>query len=124
MLFRSNGEWDNSVSKLFYGKVYASLGAAYGRRFLYEEAARVYLEAYRICGDMEILRTYLYCCYRALPEDQYVKMLSGNSVFLNMASAMKEEIREVQREIDVDISEEQFELWKKEYRKSDKNRSM
>ena len=53
-----------------------------------------------------------------------MKMLSGNSVFLNMASAMKEEIREVQREIDVDISEEQFELWKKEYRKSDKNRSM
>lgn len=117
-----NSEWDNSVSKLFYGRVYASLGAAYGQRFLYEEAARVYLEAYRICGDMELLRTYLYCCYRALPEDQYVKMLSGNSTFLNMDSAMKEDIREIQRGIDVDIPEEQFEQWKKEYRKINKSR--
>lgn len=117
-----NSEWDNSVSKLFYGRVYASLGAAYGQRFLYEEAAKVYLEAYRICGDMELLRTYLYCCYRALPEDQYVKMLSGNSMFLNMDAAMKEDIREIQRGIDVDIPEEQFEQWKKEYRKINKSR--
>lgn len=116
-----NREWDNSISKLFYGRVYASLGAAYGRRFLYEEAAKVYLEAYRICGDMELLRTYLYCCYKALPGDQYVKMLSGNSVFLNMDSAMKEEIREIQRGIDIDIPEELFEQWRKEYRRIDKS---
>ena len=103
------------------GRVYASLGAAYGRRFLYEEAAKVYLEAYRICGDMELLRTYLYCCYKALPGDQYVKMLSGNSVFLNMDSAMKEEIREIQRGIDIDIPEELFEQWRKEYRRIDKS---
>ena len=38
-----NREWDNSISKIFYGRVYASLGAAYGSRFLYEEAAKVYL---------------------------------------------------------------------------------
>ncbi len=116
-----NREWDNSISKLFYGRVYASLGAAYGRRFLYEEAARVYLEAYRICGDMELLRTYLYCCYKALPGEQYVKMLSGNSAFLNMDSAMKEEIREIQRGIDLDMPEELFEQWRKEYRRIDKS---
>ena len=82
----------------------------------------MYLEAYRICGDMELLRTYLYCCYRALPGDQYVKMLSGNSTFLNMDAAMKEDIREIQRSIDVDIPDEQFEQWKKEYRKINKSR--
>ena len=73
---------------------------------------------------MELLRTYLYCCYRALPEDQYVKMLSGNSMFLNMDSAMKDDIREIQRGIDVDIPEEQFEQWKREYRKMNKSRVM
>lgn len=70
---------------------------------------------------MELLRTYLYCCYKALPGDQYVKMLSGNSVFLNMDSAMKEEIREIQRGIDIDIPDEQFEQWRKEYRRIDKS---
>ena len=31
-----HGERDDSVDKTFYGKVYACLGAAYGRLFLYE----------------------------------------------------------------------------------------
>ena len=53
--------------------------------------------------------------------DQYVKMLSGNSVFLSMDSAMKEEIREIQRGIDMNIPDEQFEQWKKEYRRIDKS---
>ena len=35
-------ERDESVDGIFYGKVYACLGAAYGRMFLYEEAAKMY----------------------------------------------------------------------------------
>ena len=50
-----------------------------------------------------------------------MKMLSGNSVFLSMDSAMKEEIREIQRGIDMNIPDEQFEQWKKEYRRIDKS---
>lgn len=116
-----NQEWDDSMKKDFYGKIYACLGAAYGHLFLYEEAARTYLEAYRICGDAEMLKAYLYCCYRYLPEDQYLKMLSGNPVYLSMNSVLKEEIRNAQHEVDVDIPEEQLEQWKKEYRRIKKN---
>ena len=53
------GERDDSVDKKFYGKVYASLGAAYGRLFLYEEASKMYEAAYEICEEPEMLKAYL-----------------------------------------------------------------
>lgn len=115
-----NGEWDDSVHKSFYGKIYACLGAAYGRLFLYEEAAHMYLEAYRICEDTCMLKAYLYCCYRYLPREQYVKMLSGNPVYLSVDSVLKEEVKNVRQEVDVDIPEEQLDQWKREYRRLDK----
>ena len=37
-----NGEKDETVDEKFYGKIYASLGAAYGRLFLYQESAKMY----------------------------------------------------------------------------------
>lgn len=115
-----NQEWDDSVSKMFYGKVYACLGAAYGHLFLYEEAARMYQEAYRICEESDLLKAYLYCCYRFMPEDQYVKMLSGNPIYLSVNSLLRDEMKEVQKEIDIDMPEEQLVQWKKEYRRTDK----
>ena len=39
-------EVDESVDKKFYGKVYACLGSAYGRLFLYKEEARMYIRRY------------------------------------------------------------------------------
>ena len=115
------GERDDSVDKKFYGKVYASLGAAYGRLFLYEEASKMYEAAYEICEEPEMLKAYLYCCRRAMPEDKYVKMLSGNPAFLSMDPQIKESIREVRREIDPDLPEKKLDQWKKEYRRIDKN---
>ena len=115
-----NQEWDDSVPKMFYGKVYACLGAAYGHLFLYEEAARMYQEAYRICEESDLLKAYLYCCYRFMPEDQYVKMLSGNPIYLSVNSLLRDEMKEVQKEIDIDMPEEQLVQWKKEYRRTDK----
>lgn len=112
-----NQEWDDSMKKEFYGKIYACLGASYGHLFLYEEASRMYLEAYRICSEEEMLKAYLYCCRRYLPGEKYLKMLSGNPVYLGMESALKEEIRETQFEVDVDIQEERLEQWRKEYRR-------
>ena len=47
-------------------------------------------------------------------------MLSGNPIFLSMASVIREDIKKVQQEIDIDIPEEQFAQWKKEYRRIDK----
>lgn len=115
------GERDDSVDKKFYGKVYASLGAAYGRLFLYEEASKMYEAAYEICEEPEMLKAYLYCCRRAMPEEKYVKMLSGNPAFLSMDPQIKESIREVRREIDPDLPEKKLDQWKKEYRRIDKN---
>ena len=115
------GERDDSVDKKFYGKVYASLGAAYGRLFLYEEASKMYEAAYEICEEPEMLKAYLYCCRRAMPEEKYVKMLSWNPAFLSMDPQIKESIREVRREIDPDLPEKKLDQWKKEYRRIDKN---
>lgn len=107
------GERDDSVDKKFYGKVYASLGAAYGRLFLYEEASKMYEAAYEICEEPEMLKAYLYCCRRAMPEEKYVKMLSGNPAFLSMDPQIKESIREVRREIDPDLPEKKLDQWKR-----------
>lgn len=119
-----NKEWDDSVEKAFYGRIYACLGASYGRIFLYEEAARMYQEAYRICEDNDILKAYLYSCYRAFPEEQYVKMLSGNPVYLSMDSLLKEEMKRLRKQVDMDVKEEEYARWKKEYRRIDKSRGI
>lgn len=117
-----NKEWDDSVDRTFYGNIYGCLGTAYGRLFLYEEAASMYREAYQICEEPGMLKSYLYCCMRALPESEYVKMLSGNPVFLSMSSLIKEEMEQVKKEVDLDMGRERLGAWKKEYRKIDKGR--
>ena len=117
-------DWDESVSKKFYGQVYAYMGAAYGHQFLYEEAARAYQEAYRICEQPEMLKAYLYCCYRALPENEYLKMLSGNPVYLSMGTMIKDDVKKVQKKLEIDASEERLLQWKKDYRRIDKSREM
>lgn len=113
-------EWDDSVDKSFYGKVYGCLGTAYGQQFLYEEAAAAYKEAYRLSEDPEMLKAYMYCAYRSMPEAEYVKMLSGNSVYLSMDSLLKEELKQARRSVDMDVTDEKLEIWKKEYRRIDK----
>lgn len=112
-------EWDDSVDKRFYGQIYGCLGSAYGRLFLYEEAAEAYQEAYRICEDQDMLKAYLYCCYQAYSEKKYVKMLSGNPLYLSMDSVLKEELKALHRETDPLIEDEQLEQWKNEYRRID-----
>ena len=81
-------EYARQVDKSFYGKVYGCLGTAYGQQFLYEEAAAAYKEAYRLSEDPEMLKAYMYCAYRSMPEAEYVKMLSGNSVALSLESRL------------------------------------
>lgn len=62
-----NGEKDDSVDKRFYGRVSACLAGAYGRAFLYEESARMYEKAYKICEDNKMLEGYLYASSRYMP---------------------------------------------------------
>lgn len=115
-----NCEWDESVEKSFYGRVYACLGAAYGRLFLYKEAAFMYEKAYRICEDEDMLKAYLYASMRAYPEEEYTKMLSGNSAFLSMNSRIREELEEMKKEVNLDLDEKEIAVWKRAYRRIDK----
>ena len=113
-------EWDDSVSRKFYGQVYACLGTAYGRMFLYEEAMAAYKEGYRILEDAGILKAYLYCCMKTKAPEEYVKMLSGNSAFLSMDAVLKEELKKARKENDLDIDEKELDKWKSQIRNIDK----
>lgn len=111
-----NREWDDSVDKTFYGRIYACLGTAYGSLFLYEEAAAMYREACHICEEPDMIKAYLYCCQRYLPEEDYLKMLSGNPVFLAMNSLVREDVERVKRDVGLEVDEGKLAEWKKEYR--------
>ena len=113
-------EWDESVSRKFYGRVYACLGTAYGRMFLYEEAMAAYKEGYRILEDSSVLKAYLYCCLKTKAPEEYVKMLSGNSAFLSMDAVLKEELKKARKENDLDIDEKELDKWKSQIRNIDK----
>ncbi|MCB7303416.1 hypothetical protein NE683_03745 [Bariatricus massiliensis] len=112
-----NGERDESVDSRFYGRVYACLAGAYGRAFLYEESARMYEKAYRICEDSRMLEGYLYACYRYLPVDEYQKMITENDVLLDVDNKLAAKIAETRDNISIDSSRELLEEWKKEYRR-------
>lgn len=113
-----NGERDGSVDKRFYGRVYACLAAAYGRAFLYEESAKMYERAYKICEDKSMLEGYLYACYRYMPSDEYQKMIMSSEVFLQVDNRLAEKIAKVKENTEVPASREIFEQWKKEYRRA------
>ena len=115
-----HGDWDDSVSIQFYGRVFACLGTAYGKMFLYQEAADAYHEAYRLCEDTDMLKAYLYCCMKIKTPDKYVKMLSGNAAFLNMDAILKEELKKAKKEEDLEIQEREIEKWKSQVRNIDK----
>ena len=119
-----NKERDESVDSKFYGRVYASMAAAYGHQFLYEEAAKAYHEAYKICEEQELLKAYLYSCYRAMSQEEYEKLISGNPVLSDLNTELKEQIERTKKEIGLDIPEEKLEEWKKDYRRIDKQQGI
>ena len=73
------------------------MGAAYGHQFLYKEAAKAYQEAYKICEQPDILKAYLYSCYKALPHDEYLKMLSGNPILLSLDTILRDEMEKTKK---------------------------
>lgn len=113
-------EKDDSVGKEFYGKAYGCLGSAYGKLFLYEEAAEAYKKGFELCEDTDMLKAYLYCCYRSMNPASYVKMLSGNSMYLSMDSLLKEELKQAKQRVNMDVEDTRIESWKKSYRRIDK----
>ncbi len=110
-------EPDESVEKKFYGYVYANLGAAYGRMFLYKEAAKMYLAAFQICEQTFMLKAYLYACRNYMPAEEYQNLLMKSEVHLKLDGETVMEIQDVKEQYQSGSNEELLEQWKESYRK-------
>lgn len=80
----------------------------------------MYEKGFEICQEPYMLKAFLYCCYRYLPEAKYVKMLSKEPVYLMLDAELKEELKSAESQMNPDITDEAYERWKKEYRRTNK----
>jgi len=110
-------ETDPSVDTRFYGKIYACLGAAYGRMFLYQEAARMYDRAYQITEDEKLLRPYLYASYKYMSMEEYHILLTKNSKYMETNIRMRQELEDIREGIRLEMNDELLEKWKRQYRR-------
>lgn len=112
------GERDESVGGRFYGKVYACLGSAYGKLFLYEEAARMYECAFQICEEESMLTAYIYCCKKYMTPDDYRRLIGKSTVYIGIDRDIEDVIQEKAEEVEVQASRELLEKWQQKYRKN------
>ena len=109
-----NEEQDESVDAKFYGRIYAGLGAAYGKLFLYQEAAKMYDRAYQICEDPALLKPYLYASYKYMSLEEYHILLTKHENYVEVNAQMRQEIEDIRQNQQQDLSDELLEKWKKE----------
>lgn len=112
-----HGEKDESVDGKFYGKVYGCLGAAFGRLFLYEEAAKMYEAAYQICEEKSMLKAYLYACRKYMSTDAYIKLLQRSPMYQELNGELAEEIEKTEGSITTLQYEDTLVNWKNHYRR-------
>lgn len=112
------GEPDESVGKLFYGKVYACLGAAFGKLFLYKEAAGMYEKAFGICEEESTLIAYIYCCKRYMTPDEYRRLIGKSTVYIGIDRELEETMREKKESLSVEASRQTLEKWQQKYRRN------
>ncbi len=112
-----HGERDEGVESKFYGKVYGCLGAAYGRLFLYEEAAKMYEAAFQICEEESMLKAYLYACRKYMTGEEYMRLLQKSTVYQEMDGQLADDIVEAENRIKVLQYEDTLENWKNQYRR-------
>ena len=112
-----HGERDESIDGKFYGKVYACLGAAYGRLFLYEEAAKMYEAAYQICEEEAMLKAYLYACRKYMNKEAYLSLIQKSVVYQSADNLISEQITEIENRVKVLQYEDTLENWKNQYRR-------
>lgn len=110
-------EHDETMEGKFYGRVYGCLGAAYGRVFLYEEAARMYEAAYQICEEESMLKAYLYCCQMYMTKEAYQKLLVRSERYMDMDAMLKEDISEMGQASRPVLNDRTLDKWKEEYRR-------
>ena len=113
-----NQEKDETVDAKFYGRIYAGLGAAYGRLFLYEESAKMYDRAYQICEDTALLKPYLYASYKYMSLEEYHILLTKHEGYVEINAQMRQEIEDVKQELSSELDEEMLDKWKRQYRRS------
>ena len=113
-----NQEKDESVDEKFYGKIYAGLGAAYGRLFLYQESARMYDRAYQICEDKALLKPYLYASYKYMSLEEYHILITKHEDYMEVNAQMRREIDEIKGNLQVEPSPMLLEKWKRQHRRS------
>lgn len=112
-----HGERDETIDSRFYGKVYGCLGAAYGRLFLYEEAAKMYEAAYQICEERSMLKAYLYACRKFMNGETYLSLLQRSRIYLEADRELADEIQGVEAKIKVLQYEDTLDNWKEQYRR-------
>ena len=113
-----NGEKDESVDDKFYGRIYAGLGAAYGKMFLYQESAKMYDRAYQICEDKNLLKPYLYASYKYMSMEEYHILLTKHEDYVEINAEMRREIDEIKENQQPEPNGELLEKWKHQYRRS------
>lgn len=109
LLYRSilYQERDESVEYGFYGQVYGSLGAAYGRSFLYEEAAKMYQKAYEISRKKEMAKAYLYACKQYQSPKQYQELLLTEEIYQSLDAEIGQELAAIEAESKENIGDVQ-----------------
>ncbi len=109
---------DDSADKKFYGRVYGCLGTAYGRLFLYKEAADMFEKSYEICQDETILKAYLYACKKYLSDAEYQMYVHKNDKYQKLdmeISDVEQNLSQMSQDV---LEADALENWKEQYRKN------
>ena len=109
---------DETVDDKFYGKIYAGLGAAYGRLFLYQESAKMYDRAYQIYGDKSLIKPYLYASYKYMSLEEYHILITKNEEYMEINAEMRREVDEINHEVSKELEPDIIEKWKRQHRRS------
>lgn len=113
-----NQEKDESVDDKFYGRIYAGLGAAYGKMFLYQESARMYDRAYQICQDSALIKPYLYASYKYMSLEEYHILITKHAEYVEVNSRMRQEMDEVKNKVQIEPNDSLIEKWKRQHRRN------
>ena len=113
-----NGEKDETVDDKFYGSVYAGLGAAYGRLFLYQEAARMYDRAYQLTGDKNLIMPYLYASYKYMSLEEYHILITKQDEYMEANARMRREIDDIKKTLPDEPGADCLDKWKRQHRRS------
>ena len=108
---------DETVTREFYGQVYANLGAAYGRLFLYREAAKMYEKAFAVCEKTYMLQAFLYASRCYMSAQEYQDLLVKSEVYQKLDNENMRMFRDVKENTSETINKEIIEQWKEQYRK-------